>query len=151
MNSTIGLPDDHYVRAWMSPPEHQVGIDTKLDEALETMMREEIRHLLVMEQGELVGVVSDRDLRRARAERVADVMSARPITIGPDDTLSYAAEVMVENKVSCLPVLDRGRVRGIVTSNDLLAALVHRESFADEEGDAASGPGADYDLQGAAG
>lgn len=173
MNPTIGLPDNHYVRAWMSPPEHQVGVDTKLEDAFETMLREQVRHLLVIEQGELCGVVSDRDLRRPRGQagrpmsarelfllaselRVGDVMSERPITIGPDDTVSYAAEMMVENKVSCLPVLDAGRVRGILTSDDLLAALVHRESLDAEEGlgdedeDAEpreNGAGVDYEAQ----
>src|SRR5690606_38356298 len=90
-----------------------------------------------------VGVVTDRDLRRPNWNgddllsvrdmyllgdelRVFDVMSEDPITVTPDELTATAARIMVENKFDCLPVLDdRGAVVGILTSSDLLGALVY--------------------------
>jgi CBS domain-containing protein len=132
------------VRGWMSPPEFTVRPDALVEDAYAIMRREDIRHLLVLDdRGELVGVVTDRDLRRPNWNgedllsvrdmyllgdelRVFDVMSEDPITVTPDELTSTAARIMVENKFNCLPVVnDRGTVVGILTSSDLLGALVY--------------------------
>jgi CBS domain-containing membrane protein len=102
-----------------------------------------IRHLPVMDGARLVGVVSHRDVlgvsgpagggtARGRHERlhgtpVASVMCAPVHTVGPEDTLSTAAERMLRFKIGCLPVLERDasgeeRVVGLITESDLLAA-----------------------------
>lgn len=137
------LPNEHMVKAWMNPPEHTVKPDTFVDEAFAIMKREHIRHLLVMnEEDELVGVVTDRDLRRpdwtggdvlsvremymlGDELRVYDVMTDKAITVTPETITAEAASLMVSNKINCLPVLDDTKVVGILTSSDLLAALVY--------------------------
>jgi acetoin utilization protein AcuB len=136
------LPSEMLVKAWMNPPEYSVKSNTLVDEAFATMKRERIRHLLVVDEDELVGVVTDRDLRRpdapdgnvmsvqdmyllGRDMKVADVMSTAVQTAGPDDLTAHAAKLMVENKINCLPVVRDGEVVGILTSDDLLAALVY--------------------------
>jgi acetoin utilization protein AcuB len=138
------LPDEALVKAWMNPPEHSVRPDTFVDEAFAILKRERIRHLLVMnEQDELVGVVTDRDLRRpdwtggdvlsvremyllGDELRVHDVMTDDVVTVTPDTLTAEAAALMAERKIDCLPVLDdEGEVVGILTSSDLLAALVY--------------------------
>ncbi len=99
-----------------------------------------IRHFPVVEDDELVGVVSQRDLYRAslgtvmqygeKAQRaflesvaVKEVM-VDPISIGPDATVRDAARLMMEHKIGCLPVLKDSRLVGIVTETDMLQVVV---------------------------
>lgn len=97
-----------------------------------------IRHLPVLDDGRLVGIVSDRDLRSATpafgdparaaalAEvRVGDVMVREVITAGPDDAIDAAANTMREEKINCLPVLEGEDLVGIVTSTDVMESLVY--------------------------
>ena len=99
-----------------------------------------VRHFPVVEDDELVGVVSQRDLYRAsrgtvmqygeKAQRaflesvaVKEVM-ADPISISPDATVRDAARLMMEHKIGCLPVLKDSRLVGIVTETDMLQVVV---------------------------
>ena len=142
MKRSTELPSELTVSAWMNNPEHWVVPEAYVEEAFAIMRRAGIRHLLVMKNDELLGVVTDRDLRRPNGVgeelvsvremylfgdnlRVADVMTEEPVTIGPDTLTAEAARVMVENKFDCLPVLKGEKVVGIITSSDLLAALVY--------------------------
>jgi acetoin utilization protein AcuB len=140
--SKTDLPNELSVRAWMSAPEHVIDPDATVDDALKVMRRAAVRHLLVMSDDELVGIVTDRDLRRPNWKngdvmsiaamyqvgerlRVRNVMTKHVISVKPRDSTADAARLMVENKFNCLPVMRGGEVVGIITSSDLLAALVH--------------------------
>jgi CBS-domain-containing membrane protein len=102
--------------------------DTAVD-ALDRCRAKGVRHLPVVRDGWVVGVVSDRDLLPAAgapesgASPVGDLMSRDFVALEPGAPLSAAAERMVANGLHCLPVLDQGALRGIVTSADVLAAL----------------------------
>jgi acetoin utilization protein AcuB len=111
--------------------------ETTAAEALALCRTNRIRHLPILEGGRLVGVISDRDLRAAtpalgdpaRAEaleriRVADEMTRDLTTARPEDPIEDAAMAMYERKVGCLPVVDGEDLVGIVTSSDVLRALV---------------------------
>ncbi len=98
-------------------------------DALDTLNVHTIRHLPVLDDGRVVGILSDRDLRRAMTGRpdettVADVLTADPVTVGPEDRVEKAARLLVEHDVGCVPVVDGGRLVGIVTASDLLRAYV---------------------------
>ena len=107
-------------------------------EALALCRERRIRHLPVMEEGRLVGMVSDRDLRSAtpalgdpaRAEalqkiRVEGVMVRHVLTAHPQDPIEQAANTMREKKIGCLPVLEAEELVGILTSSDVMEALVY--------------------------
>jgi CBS domain-containing protein len=98
------------------------------------MRSEGIRHVLVMEGDQLIGVVSDRDVRglRVTEERtlspsspVATVMSEPPIVVDPETPLTAAARAMLEHKIGAVVVLDGGRPVGILTRADALEALLN--------------------------
>ena len=105
-----------------------------LQEAYETMQSERIRHLPVVEEGRLAGVITDRDLRLATsslapapfapATKVGDVMNRTVLTADAMDPVEDAARTMREHKIGCLPVVEEGRLLGIVTGIDLLDALL---------------------------
>jgi acetoin utilization protein AcuB len=121
-------------------------------EAVMRMHQKRVRHLPVVDvNGDLVGVVTDRDLRHRlfspaawqrigsvpvaellRAVPVRDVMSSPVVTVEPDDELEAAARVMLEDKVGSLPVVQRGRVVGMLTETDMLRRIVHADSRCEE-------------------
>src|SRR5690242_11804084 len=91
------------------------------------MTIDEIRHLLVIDvDGKLVGIVSDRDILRARERGTTDaplglIMNRDVMSIGPETPAALAVERMMRGKYSALPVVDdTGRPIGIVTSTDFL-------------------------------
>jgi acetoin utilization protein AcuB len=114
-----------------------IAPEAPLGAALTAMREREIRHLPVVEpDGRLVGIVTDRDLRQATlarfhalrgAERdllVQDVMTCAVVTIEPDAPVARAAALMYERRIGSVPVVEGGRMAGIVTERDLLRALV---------------------------
>ncbi len=114
-----------------------VGLKTTAAEALKLCRERGVRHLPVMEDDELVGMVSDRDLRsatpafgdlaRAAALQkiiVSDVMTSDVVTIRSDDPIEMAANLMRERSIGGLPVVNGSRLVGIVTSSDVMQALV---------------------------
>ena len=97
-------------------------------ESARTRMRvRRIRHLPVIEDGNLVGVVSDRDLNGSVEARrfgsVGDVMSAPVVSANPEMTLRQAANQLRGRSIGCLPVLEEEKLVGIVTTTDLLELL----------------------------
>lgn len=107
-----------------------VASSAKAADAANRMLAHRIRHLVVKDGRDIVGVLSDRDVRGRsdadlEARTVADLMTRSAISIGPKDTVRAAANVMRGRTIGCLPVIDRGRLLGIVTVTDLLELLGH--------------------------
>jgi acetoin utilization protein AcuB len=129
------------VRDVLTPIVISVTPKTTLPEAVRLMRERGIRHLPVVEDGKLVGIVSDRDLKRAMASpatslevheltyllnrlAVGEIMTRTVITIGAMFPVEEAARLMVMEKVSALPVTDADRLIGIVTETDVLDLFV---------------------------
>lgn len=96
-----------------------------------------VRHLPIVEQGSLVGIVTDRDLRdacpstlarerdtRILAQPVSSIMTKEVITAHPRDFVEEAALTLYEHNVGCLPVVRQNKVMGILTRKDILHTLV---------------------------
>jgi CBS domain-containing membrane protein len=117
-----------------------VRSDERLDFVEDVMALGRVRHMPVVDDGKLVGVVSQRDLLAASLSRVLsfdaqerrtflrsidvkEVMAPRPITVSPATSLADAAALMLRHKIGCLPVVGPGgEAVGLVTETDLLRA-----------------------------
>lgn len=99
-----------------------------LSTARQRMVSERIRHLAVVEDGSLVGILSDRDLAahvgHLGQTRVNAVMTAHPTTIAPDAPVEDAARLMIERRVRALPVVDGARIVGMLSTTDILEEYV---------------------------
>lgn len=97
---------------------------TQADEIRRLMSTKHLHHVLVCDSdGQLLGVVSDRDLPEGREEVAARIMTCEPMTVRPDTTASAAIAIMLEHQISCLPVLNDSQLCGILTRTDLLLSL----------------------------
>lgn len=112
------------VKHLMSRKLSTIGLRASADEVRKRMANEKIRHLLVCESsGELMGVISDRDLRNREASTAGDLMTADPLRIAPDSPVSPAITLLIQRRISCLPVVEDDRLVGVLTTTDLMMAL----------------------------
>ena len=136
------LAHDRRVREMMSSTVKTLDRNAQLSLADNVMRAERIRHLPVLdEDGRLCGILSQRDMfRGALAQalgygtaaqqkvlsmlRVKEVMTTEVVTTQPDALLAEAAGIMIERKIGCLPVVDDGRLVGILTESDFVALAV---------------------------
>jgi acetoin utilization protein AcuB len=135
----------HEIHRFMTPTPHTISTRQTLAEAHQTMRERGVRHLPVVSDGKLVGVVSQRDLYLLETLRGVDVgremveeaMSDEPFVVAPDAPLDEVAEAMANSKHGSALVVERAALVGIFTSTDALRALVAllRGSAAGREGD----------------
>ncbi|MGO9059638.1 MAG: CBS domain-containing protein [Candidatus Binataceae bacterium] len=115
------------IRRWMTQNPDIVGPAETLAQARQKMAKGDFRRLPVVERGQLVGIITDRDLRQHTGQfehiRVEAAMSKPVITVTPDMLLDQAANLLVKHKVGGLPVVDSGKLVGIITAIDLLRAF----------------------------
>lgn len=135
------------VRTWMKHPVHAVKLRDSVAHAREVLEQHRVKQLLVMHNGTLEGIVTDRDVRDAspnvgqefgggrRGHRlsadadparipVEDVMTRDVVTVAPDAPIVEAARLMRRERIGSLPVIEGGKVVGIITRSDLLDALI---------------------------
>jgi CBS domain-containing protein len=117
--------DDVMTREVVSLSSHH-----NFEDAVNLISNRHFRHFVVVDNGQIVGIVSDRDVLRGLArtdnwqeKQVSEFMTVDPTTVKPDTSLSDAIAKMLDQKINCLPVIaDDGTVCGILTSTDLLKA-----------------------------
>jgi CBS domain-containing protein len=124
----------------MTPNPVTLSPEENLMEALQLMRLRHIRRIPIVAQGKLVGLLTEGDLKRAEPSTLSDtqeeflaVMEGTPVnrimienlvTTTPDAPLVDAARTLWSSKYGALPVLEDGKLVGILTDNDLLGALV---------------------------
>lgn len=125
------------VRRIMNKEVITVSPEMSLWEALNLVNTKGVRHLPVVVDGKLEGIVSDRDLRSASPPYIQvdnleimtgtllkHIMHRDLITIHPLETIDEAARLLYDHRIGCLPVLQQGELVGILTQSDILFALV---------------------------
>uniref|UniRef100_A0A7C5ELJ4 CBS domain-containing protein n=1 Tax=Desulfobacca acetoxidans TaxID=60893 RepID=A0A7C5ELJ4_9BACT len=131
------------VKDWMTKDPVTITDDTSMMKAIHLMKQHRFRRLPILHEGRLVGIVSDRDLKEASPSKattldvhelyyllsdlqIKEIMTRNPITVNPDDTVEHAAQLMLENTISGLPVVnERGDLVGIITQSDIFRAFMH--------------------------
>ena len=123
-----------------------VSVTERLSTVEDIMRLGRVRHMPVVHQGQLVGVLSERDLLRASLSEVGsfnpetqraflhaiaikDVMSKPPVTIRAEASVREAASKMAERKIGCLPVLDGEHLIGLITETDVLGWVAESGSL----------------------
>jgi acetoin utilization protein AcuB len=131
------------VKYWMSKPPITVNVKAYLKEADELLIKNKIRQLPVVEDGKLVGLITDKDIKRAAPSEVTrfehitelygmisniqirDIMSKDPVTIPLDYPIDKAARVLLDSRLAGAPVLDKGgELVGVITQTDIFRVLV---------------------------
>lgn len=130
------------VKNWMSKNVITIGGDNSMQDATAILKQHRIRILPVVRKGKLVGIITDRDLKRASASdattlevhellyllmkiKVKDIMTRNPISVPPDWTIEETAELLLSNKISGAPVVDeKNMVVGVITQTDLFRVLI---------------------------
>lgn len=138
------------VKYWMSRNVVTIDANDSMQDAMKLLKEHDIRMLPVMKNGKLVGIVTDRDLKRASASdatsleihellylvtkiKVKDIMTKDPITVPPDYTAEETAQVLLDGKISGAPVVDDGgQVVGTITQTDLFRVLISLTGIGNE-------------------
>lgn len=118
----------------MSPAPHTIGPTSSLSKAIKTMREQQVRHLPVVERGQVVGVLSQRDILIMESlpgvnpteVRVEEAMVRDVFTANPETPVGEVVETMIERKLGSTIVTEGGRVVGVFTTIDALRALHDR-------------------------
>jgi len=130
------------VKDWMSKTVITIDVKDSMQDAINSLKKYHIPMLPVMKKGKLVGIVTDRDLKRASPSdtttlevhellfliskiKVRSIMTKDPITVPSDSTVEEAAEVFLKKGISGAPVVDKeGQIVGTITKEDLFRVLI---------------------------
>jgi len=130
------------VKNWMSKKVITVDPDDSMQDAIYMLQEQNIKILPVMDKEKIVGIITDRDLKKASPSdattldmhellfliskiKVRDLMKKQVYTANPDDTVEETAAVLLEKKISGVPVVDENnRLLGIITRSDIFRVLI---------------------------
>jgi acetoin utilization protein AcuB len=130
------------VENWMNPKVITVDVNDSMLDATKILKEKQIRHLPVLKGGKLVGIITDRDLKRASASdattlaahellyiianiKVGEIMTKNPVTVPYNYTVEEAAEILMTHRISGMPVVDKeGKVVGTITQTDIFRVLL---------------------------
>ena len=134
------------VRDWMSQPAICASDSTTLPEARRLMHRHRVRRLPVLDSnGQLVGIVTEGDINRISDSQTHDLrqynlyhraadlplrdfMTRNVITVGPNESVIAVAQLLLRHRIGGVPVVEEGRVIGVITESDLFRRMVEREA-----------------------
>jgi acetoin utilization protein AcuB len=131
-----------FVSDWMTKKLHTIGPDNSISEAIRLFKEKKIKHLPVVKNGDkLAGILSDRDIKDYTPSKastfdirelnyilfttkVKEIMVKKVITVAPDVPIEEAAVLMFDHNIGCLPVVDQGKLAGIISDRDLFRVLI---------------------------
>lgn len=136
------MSESYLVRDYMMSALTTIPQESSLLDAAMTMRRSSIRHLPIVDGERLVGIITERDVLRCSPSLlseitqdeynaifentpIARVMTRNPSSVTPDSPIRDAVALMMDRKMGCLPVVEGGRLVGILTRSDLLNVLMN--------------------------
>jgi len=135
-----------FVKSRMTSKPHTISPDATIADALELMRKNNIRRLPVVKNGELVGIITEREILEVSPSKattlsifelnyllsktkVSAVMTKDVITVSPDTLLEEAAVLMRDNRIGALPVLENNKLVGIITETNIFDAFIDLLGF----------------------
>ena len=129
------------VKEWMTAQPVTAGPEMTLPDALHLMKERGIRRLPICEKGKLIGIATHGDLRGAQPSQATslsifelhylvgriclrEIMTAHPVTVTPTTSIQEAADIMLQKKISGLPVMEHNQLVGIITESDIFRMVV---------------------------
>jgi acetoin utilization protein AcuB len=130
-----------FVSDWMTKRVYTVTPDDSIPDAMRLMREHRVKHLPVVREAKIKGILSDRDIRDFSPSgatsldiyelhyliaktKVREIMKAKVITTSPDTPIEEAAIVLYDKNIGCLPAVENGRLAGIVSDRDIFRALI---------------------------
>ena len=119
------------------PPLISISLTATVYDALAMMARHDVGALVVLDQGRLAGMFSERDYARkvilqgkaSKELAVSEVMTTRVLYVRPEDTVEGCMALMTDKRVRHLPVMEGGTVVGLVSIGDVVKSLLHEQQF----------------------
>ncbi|MCU4137651.1 MAG: signal transduction protein [Thermodesulfobacteriota bacterium] len=117
------------VKNWMVTEVITASPENTVEDAIQLMRRFSIRHLPVIENGKLVGLVTESNLRAYLSSEklqfpLKEIMILNPITVDPETSIDEAAKIIYKYKIGGLPVVTQDKLIGIITITDILEAFI---------------------------
>lgn len=117
---------------WSIPPE------TIVFDAIKMMAEKNVGALLVTKEGRLAGILSERDYTRnvilkgrsSKDTTVREIISGRVVSVSPDHTVEECMRLMTENRIRHLPVLEEGKILGVISIGDLVNSIISSQNSA---------------------
>lgn len=113
--------DKGVVGSYMSRDVASVNLDMPIEEADLSLRKDGFRRVMVTyEDGRMAGVLSRKDIAGKKGKYVRDIMTSEPKTAAPDMSLRIALSILLQHRISCLPVVYNGKLVGLLSTSDLL-------------------------------
>ncbi len=125
------------LRSKPAAPVFSVRSDTKVLDAVKLMAERSVGALLVIDDGKLAGIVSERDYARkvvlmsrsSHTAEVREIMTPDVITVGPAQTMEHCMELMTDKRLRHLPVMEDGELIGMISIGDLVKNIISDQKF----------------------
>ena len=116
---------------------YTVSPESSVYEALEELENNNLGSLVVVENGKLIGIFTERDYARkiilkgrsSRETHVKDIMTERPLFVGPDTSIDACMQLMSSKFIRHLPVLDSDQLVGVISIGDLVKYIINEKDF----------------------
>jgi CBS domain-containing protein len=114
-----------------------VSPSTTVFEALELMFKKNIGSLLVMDHEKFIGIFTERDYARkvilkgksSKEMKISEIMTENPLTVSSDNTIEECMWLMTNNFIKHLPVIDEGKLSGIISIGDVVKYIIEEQKF----------------------
>jgi len=116
---------------------HSITPDSSVYDALEVLESKNLGALVVVQDEELIGIFTERDYARkvvlkGRSSKdtcVGDIMTDRPVYVSPDNTIDDCMQIMTDKYIRHLPVLDNGKLLGVISIGDVVKYVIEEKNF----------------------